>query len=487
MNHFFLQLVADKKIKRQIKLLQTIYDAHYPISLEEISNDLDTTTRTLSRDLKDLDEILPEKDTFQLVKTSGYVISREHDVDNLILHVSEQSPLFKIIYSIYDEIFLTIDEWADELFLSPSTLYRYLNHLKKILKEYELELTLTPVSIVGSEQNIRFFYFYYLYNTDDVHPEYKPNPKQFAIFEEAYNHFMEHTTIQAHIHHRSLLYWITVFNKRVAQGHYIKIDQQLIDIQKQAPSYVYIHKLAKILLPDVPLSDIPEDEIAYMDLLLLDNYIYHEGLRNPDDYPLDSHISNLIHTFLDDAFKKMSLQYENEAINEIFGFYLRNLYLISKVTPVFQKNYYEINKYIKSRHPKSYTSWLNILSESPLVKEFNLIFLEDIAVNLTMFSYYAVYKHDLPELNIYFAFDGKVAYLNYVEILIDNFVNNNLQVTMIANKRITKEMVKELGIDIVIHNYKDDDEDLGCLTYRTARVPNNHDWDMISELVYGAN
>ncbi|WP_077914713.1 helix-turn-helix domain-containing protein [Listeria grandensis] len=194
MNQFFSQLVADKKIKRQMKLIQTIYNANYPITLDEIAEDFGTSKRTLFRDIKELGDILPEDNVVELSTVSGYTmsgytISQEHLIDDLITKISERSPIYMIVNNIYDEIFLTIDEWADDLFLSTSTLYRYLGHLKKVLKDFKLELTLTPVAIVGEEVNIRHFYFHFFYNTNDISSMNRPTKRDQATFQALHRFF----------------------------------------------------------------------------------------------------------------------------------------------------------------------------------------------------------------------------------------------------------------------------------------------------------
>ncbi|MBC1435183.1 HTH domain-containing protein [Listeria rocourtiae] len=484
MNYFFSQLVADKKIKRQIKLLQTIYDADYPITLDEIAEDFGTSKRTLFRDMKDLEHILPEDNIVELNTISGYTINHIHLIDDLIIQVSEQSPLFTIVNNIYEEIYLTIDEWADDLFLSTSTLYRYLGYLKKLLKEFKLELTLTPVAIVGEEVNIRHFYFHFFYNTNDIASMNRPSKEDQAIFQASYSFVVEKTNRDVITQHRSSLYWIMLTKKRLEQGHNLVLDEDLKTLVKQMPTYEIMPQMGKFYFPNIEEKYVTEDEIMYASLLTLDNYVYEEDSAYETENLLDSENKKIINQFLDTAFTALGKELPQKETLSLFMLYLRNLYFLSKLTPLFQKNSFEVNKLIKHRHPTLYKEWLKILNTAKIKKQFSLEYIEDVAVNMTMFTYFSQYGKPDKKKHVLFTFDGKKAFLNYLRILVNSYVNQNIEVTFLVNQHITNEIVRSLGVDIVIYNYREDSESLDCVKYKTERMPTEHDWEKINRLIF---
>ncbi|MBC6316977.1 helix-turn-helix domain-containing protein [Listeria grandensis] len=484
MNHFFSQLVADKKIKRQIKLLQTIYNANYPITLDEIADDFGTSKRTLFRDMKDLEHILPEDDIVEYNTISGYTINHTHLIEDLVVQVSEQSPLYTIVNNVYDEIFLTIDEWADDLFLSTSTLYRYLGDLKKILKEFKLELTLTPVAIVGEEVNIRHFYFHFFYNTNDISSMNSPTEKHQKIFHDSYSFFMKVTNQEVTTQHRSALYWLMVTNKRLEQGHTITLGEDLKKIVKHLRAYEFMPQFGPLYFPDIEEQYVTEDEILYASLLTLDNYVYEEGELYEIEDLLDAENLTLINTFLVRAFMALDKELPDKETLSLYVLYFRNLYFLTKLTPLFQKNSMEVNKLIKHRHPVMYTKWLEILSEDLIKEKFAIEYVEDVAVNLAMFTYFSQHGKSHKKKHVLFTFDGKKAYLNYLNIMVNSFVNQNVEVTFLVNQHITNKVVEDLGADIVIYNYREDSERLDCVKYRTERMPTEHDWERINNLIF---
>ncbi|EUJ35019.1 mga helix-turn-helix domain-containing protein [Listeria weihenstephanensis FSL R9-0317] len=484
MNHFYLQIIADKKIKRQVSLLQRIHDADYAITLEEISEEFHVSQKTLERDIRELEQAFPERDFFSISKVQGYRINDKLAIDDLLMVVSKQSPLFQIISNVYEEIFLSIDEWADELFLSTSTLYRYLQHLRALLAEFKLTLTTNPVDIQGKEENIRYFYYYFSITLMICPWNIAQDKSNMISLKKNYLFFMKEVGYDVYIQHRSILYWIKVISHRIEQGHFVKIDEAFKAEQMKTPRYHYVHQLARETLDPELDNAMPEDEVIYIDLLLLENYLYkerdeivmqrlyeskswHEGLRE----------------FVELFFSDSKIEKPDESSLSIFMFYLENVLLLSRLTPLFQRNFYEINQFVKLNHPILYEHWLNELVTSDIPEIKSLEYKEDVAVNLAMFTYYVTHQSYQAKKHILFALDGKKAYMNYMQVFVNEFISKHSKVTFISNKRVTNELIHELGVDMLVQNYRDETVITECLQYRTSRLPNMHDWERINSLL----
>lgn len=481
MNNFSLSIIADKKIRRQIHLVERIMESPYPISLEEIATEFDVSVRTLERDITEINAV--DKHFIVQHKAVGYEIENTVLIDDLLLDISEQSPLFVIVQNIYEEIYLTIDEWADDLFLSSSALYRYLSSLKNILKDFNLTLSLTPVKIEGAEVDIRYFYFYFFYSTNDISPKYRPGQELFDIFKKNYDFFIENTDIEGSVQHRSILYWIMIVNKRIEQGHHITIPEEVKEKQKQSLTYRYIDKLAHEILVVAPKSAIPVDEIMFLDMLILDNYMYKEGVAGPIEERLYPFLTKDLNVFVNDFFAQENLAKPSDATLYLFTFYIRNILLLTQLTPLFQKNFFEVNQFVKSTHYQIFKKWMHAVSTSEITDFKNIKYMEDVCVNLTMFTLYAKNKDVASMPHILFSFDGKTAYLNYLHMFVENFMGGNTKVTFSYNKHITNELAIELGVDLIVKNYKETSEQFDCQTYKTSRHPTTKDWDNIYHLI----
>ncbi|MBC2115326.1 helix-turn-helix domain-containing protein [Listeria booriae] len=484
MNHFFIQLIAEKKVRRQIKVLQKIYDAKFPITVDEIAEDLDISKRTLSRDIKDIEHSFPEQEVLELNTVYGYSIDHSHYVDDLIARISEESPLLLIVNGIFQEEFKSIDEWADELFISTSTLHRYLTHLKNILKEFKLELSLTPIAILGKEVNIRHFFFNFFYNMNDISTISHPTEAEHTIHIKVLAEYDEIRKTINYTQYRRALYWIMVVNNRIKQGYFVEIDPELKKVHTKMETYQVLAKVIESLKSMLVVDSLLEDEMVYIDLLTLDIYVYLED-RVISGFHSKAEM-DAVNDFLEKAFQTLGIAEVEASDLRVFISYFRNQIILSKLTPLFQKNVYEVNQFIKGGHTALFYKWVDLLQNDSIKQIANIEYIEDVAVNLTMFTHCMAYNKRFKERerHILFAFDGPNAYLNYLATLAENYNTKNVRITLLTNRHATNELVEELQVDVVVCNYKDDTEVLDCEVYKAERVPTEHDWEQIRNIVF---
>ncbi|MBC1473564.1 hypothetical protein HB852_02865 [Listeria grandensis] len=76
------------------------------------------------------------------------------------------------------------------------------------------------------------------------------------------------------------------------------------------------------------------------------------------------------------------------------------------------------------------------------------------------------------------------AYLNYLAILVEKFNIKNVRITLLTNYHVTNELVEERQVDVVVCNYKDDNEVLNCEVYKAERVPTENDWEQIRNIIF---
>ncbi|MBC1436408.1 HTH domain-containing protein [Listeria rocourtiae] len=484
MNHFFLQLIAEKKVRRQIRVVQKIYDAKFPITVDEIAEDLDISKRTLSRDIKDIEHSFPEQEVLELNTVYGYSINHSYYVDDLIVRISEESPLLLIVNGLFKGDFKSIDEWADELFLSTSTLHRYLTYLKNLLKEFKLELSLTPIAFLGEEVNIRHFFFNFFYSMNDISTLSHPTEAYYELHIKLLSRYDDIRSTSNYTQHRRALYWLMVVNTRIKQGHFVKVNPELKKIQKQMETYQVLVQVVESLLPIMVVDSLPEDEMVYIDLLMMDIFVYTED-RVISGFHSRTEME-AVDDFLAKAFQVLGIDAIEASDLRVFISYFRNQIILSKLTSLFQKNVYEVNQFIKGGHKSLFYKWVDLLQNDPIKQIANLEYIEDVAVNLTMFTHCMTYNKYFKsrERHILFTFDGPNAYLNYLATLVEKFNIKNVQITLLTNYHATNELVKERQVDVVVCNYKDDNEILDCEVYKAERVPTENDWEQIRNIIF---
>ncbi len=175
----------------------------------------------------------------------------------------------------------------------------------------------------------------------------------------------------------------------------------------------------------------------------------------------------------------------------IFVFYLRNIILLSKISPLFQKNFFEINSSIQKNHGNMMAGWYEIIKNSKVAALKRLKYLDDIIVNLTMFTLYLenvkISKKNsgnTAKTHVLFSLDGKTAYLNYLQIYARNILEtSHTKITFLSNQRIDNAYIRRFKVDILVKNYKDNYEHFDCPTYTCSRQPTTKDWDKVSQYI----
>lgn len=162
-------------------LLQLLYVKMDFVSGKELGEQLHVDPRTIRNDIKALHDILgPSKNEITSVRGVGYklIVEDETALRNLLLvYTSERSNLhitpmlaedrtdYIIRYLLLKNKYVKLDDIADELYVSKSTINAAIPEVKKKLAEFDLKLGKKAgygVKILGTELHVRFCFSHYL-------------------------------------------------------------------------------------------------------------------------------------------------------------------------------------------------------------------------------------------------------------------------------------------------------------------------------------
>lgn len=179
--------------KRILSILKILYKDNKAYSSENLSKIIGVSRSTIRRDIKELNLIL-QKYGAHIVSESGngymFIIDNKEIYDTFIKtykinsfseYVGDNIVPFDyndrisfiiariLLNSLHDKM-INQEELAEELFISLSTLKKYLNDIKKSLARFNLELISDRygIKINGNETNIRYCISEYVFNRDDL-------------------------------------------------------------------------------------------------------------------------------------------------------------------------------------------------------------------------------------------------------------------------------------------------------------------------------
>lgn len=179
-------IFMNKTDSQKLALLKHAFNTSPFCTIDSLARYLAVSTRTVERYFKELQsdcQSLFQADDFHLERIDGKVIleikshlSPHYVLDRLHVEYTERSIEFKLVHSLLLKKYNHINELADELFLSPSSLYRLLNKIEPIMQTFNLRLSFFDTSSTNNfeyeEKNLRAFtYYFYWFSLKGIHLE----------------------------------------------------------------------------------------------------------------------------------------------------------------------------------------------------------------------------------------------------------------------------------------------------------------------------
>ncbi|WP_289891031.1 BglG family transcription antiterminator [Virgibacillus pantothenticus] len=171
---------------RMMLILQELMAAKSAVTSNDLADRICVTPRTIRNDIKELNSILLQSGGFiESKRGTGYelIIKNSKTFKAFLQKMAKDSnsnmlpssPEDRVIYIVrkllLDNYYIKLDDMADKLYISKSTLQNDLIEVRKILTGFKLELVSKPyhgVKIIGDEMNVRFCLAEYLFNRKEI-------------------------------------------------------------------------------------------------------------------------------------------------------------------------------------------------------------------------------------------------------------------------------------------------------------------------------
>lgn len=157
-----MRRILSPQDSRILHLVEFLYDKD-ELFMRDLGDELNVSFKTLKRDIEYARSILYPID----IKVSGnkgvkLVIPSNYSITYLYTALLSASLEFRFLEKIFLCETYTVDELAEELFISSSSLRRMVGRINEIMQEEEMEINLNPVQIIGNELRIYNFFLHYV-------------------------------------------------------------------------------------------------------------------------------------------------------------------------------------------------------------------------------------------------------------------------------------------------------------------------------------
>lgn len=292
--------------QREVNLLKILIQNETGISIDAMSKEMRISVRSVYSDIKELKEYLFAVYGIRLRKSGKLLlldpedrrVLSENAVDEDICSFSEKPRKYQIIEYLSDMKTTTLQEIADALYLSKSTVNQEMKAVEKLLSKFSIHIIKRPyhgIAIEGTELNIRFLLQYIISDylaARDLNLEniviarhFLSNDLDINIKKILEQYPQYHTT--------ELLLCLSVMCRRIRRNHNFTASEIIHEAYENSSQLPSLRLLLNEVSKELNLT-IQEDEIYYL-LINMDNY----DVENADEEYLHNVLEAILHLIKD--------------------------------------------------------------------------------------------------------------------------------------------------------------------------------------------
>lgn len=317
------------------KLLQILIDENQNITGGELAQLIQVSPRSIRSYLKEIDEILVKSSSgarIRSIKGSGYVIDIQDSIkfDKFMQSLSNpygevpSEPFERVMYITFKFLisneYIKLEDLADEMFSSKSTLMNDLKEVKNIFKIYNISLGSKPnygMKIEGTEKSIRFalsdLFYKDIESGANQMSKFFPDSRQKCniISDIVLSHIQKAGLNISDDSLENLVYHILISYTRVELKQSITLpDSEFRDLRNQR-EYEIAKDIAQGLEEALHLHFDPQ-EIAYIEILLMGArlFVHKKPIESKDN--VDDKISDAVEEVISEVCKRLKLSLDND-------------------------------------------------------------------------------------------------------------------------------------------------------------------------------
>ena len=151
--------LLSKKSHRQLELL---FEHKRWFHRSELAELLNCTERAVKDDLSHVKSSFPDLIFHSSTNGIRIINTDDSDIEMVYHHFFKHSTHFSILEFIFFNEGCQAESICKEFYISSSSLYRIISQINKVIKkQFQFEISLTPVQIIGNERDIRYFFAQY--------------------------------------------------------------------------------------------------------------------------------------------------------------------------------------------------------------------------------------------------------------------------------------------------------------------------------------
>ena len=483
MKDLHLAFISNRMTQRTLHLLSVIERTRL-FTIGEMAEKMQVTQRTIANDIKFIKDYFGDCITL----LSGYHGFYFRENNPLKYQERKQSLLenecfFKIIKHIFLGNYMRVDELAHQYHFSESTFRRLLAQSSHLLAAYELKWGANPLTIEGSEENLRKFFKDLYYEGNSLSSKLVPDKKLLACFVIRLEEKLSENDIGCITAPASFYYTFYIAIRRASLGFSVTVPIELKELARQKKSFVLLYSL-KEEIKELYGIELSEDEFAWIYLVTICERTLDREESEKNFYQYfnqGTEITNLTEKYL----KEFELEEKSQPQARSF---LRAFFLSRKInhtlSPVLNKEARHLKEAVMCGAKENYQRNFHFLKNNQQEGFLVTPYLEDICASLTIYSN-LVFDFCMAAKKIYFLIEGDHHINQQIRARAVQQFGAKHSLTFLTLQSFKQGLLNDQAVDLIVTNYSPHLADYTIETeYLLIKtVPDEQDWLQLEKKV----
>lgn len=478
-----MRSILSKIDQRHLLILESLFDSEF-LTLEKLSKITNTSKRNVQNDVQSINSYISPMEIYSSLK-KGYYLSypSNYSIDFIYRCTLKKSLEYTLIEMIFFEKWKNLEDYAESMYLSLSTLKRMINKINQEEEKLGFKISIGPIKLIGDEKKICSFMTTFF--TEAYENEHFPFPRiQIKALTKIINIVDSNNMQELNYPDK---YWLKVIIMvsiiRLQNGHHTKLGPiNLEPFQLAITHNFFIKRLFKTIFK-LQLTE----EVLYRLLYPFINKNFSTDYDSLIELTKESPSVNkkfmTVKTFLKDLSIIFDISLENRQLLTLelyntFQMMYRENYIIYNKKAIFIKAFTQGNSYLSDI---IYSSIQKALSLKKDLKQFEL---EELAYILI--THWPNFATKIQKLKVIYSvgvfMDSDIEHTQFIASTLAHKYANDLDFKVLSSKTIDQFLVDSKNYEFVVTNISgltNNETTFICIEF----FPSTKDYTNISELL----
>ncbi|HDR3451563.1 capsule synthesis positive regulator AcpB (plasmid) [Bacillus thuringiensis serovar morrisoni str. 4AA1] len=456
-NKFAVKIQSD--LQRKIKLLELISNESRWYTFEEISECINFSTKTISKDLVIIKDVIPENWDIKIKRGFGVQLSMppSASIKEITFIFFRNSYTFQVLNVFLSQGEITITNLAKALHIQPYVINKILKKVEKDINQYDLRLQRKPLTINGEEWNIinMFTIFYtkaYLISKWPFHINQSEVLLLIEMLEDSSGLTLNLGS------RRFLSFYIAILLIRKQQGiKFEKIDR-IFYLNIDTPHFSKMNKQINEWSKKYGISFSDSEKILISITFKCQDYLYEQPINQKNiDIKIFKEkkieIYNMIRNFIEMLYKRLGYQFikDEEFIHSLIIHFRKRIYQLHcypyikhmEVPSIeyMQKKYFKTFLQVKD----VYNNWIKLYNIANYVPDEEII-------SIVIYIEAALICKNIKPKKVFIVTKEDECWKKYIKAILKERFGNKIDFPIIVSSNIEKglELEPKYEVDFII-------------------------------------